>query len=211
MNKNASPGPDGFGPGFYRKFWHTLKGKIHNFFKEFHAQRSDISCLKRALIILLLKNTDARSPNNIHPISLQNCPIKGVAKLLTNRLKAHIPLLVHADQTGFLSGRNISENFLCAADILHCCAKKKAPSLIVKLDFRKAFNSVCWSSLLHTLRVRGFPPVGVIGFNLCSPLDPLLLCSMAFQGGGFSARMDFGKATLYLCICSLLLQISWNN
>lgn len=25
MNPNASPGPDGFGPSFYRKFWHSLK------------------------------------------------------------------------------------------------------------------------------------------------------------------------------------------
>lgn len=78
--------------------------------------------------------------------------------MLTNRLKAHIPLLMHADQTGFLSGRNISENFLYAADILHYCAKKKAPSLIIKLNFRKAVDSVCWTSLLHTMQVRGFPP-----------------------------------------------------
>lgn len=118
MNKNASPGPDGFGPGFYRKFWHILKEKITHFLSDFHAQISDISCLNRALIILLPKHSDARSPADFRPISLQNCPIKGVAKLLTNRLKPLIPLLVHADQTGFLSGRNISENFLYAADIL---------------------------------------------------------------------------------------------
>src|SRR4051812_35866491 len=69
MNKNASPGPDDFGPGFYRKFWHILKDKIRNFFADFHALRSDISCLNRALIILLPKNNDARSPNDFRPIS----------------------------------------------------------------------------------------------------------------------------------------------
>jgi hypothetical protein len=28
MNWNASLGPDGFGPGFYRKFWGIIKKKI---------------------------------------------------------------------------------------------------------------------------------------------------------------------------------------
>lgn len=77
MNQNASPGPDGFGPGFYRNFWHILKGKIMDFFLDFHAQRSDISCLNRAHIILLPKHRDARSPADFWPISLQNCPING--------------------------------------------------------------------------------------------------------------------------------------
>ena len=60
MNKNASPGPDGFGPGFYRKFWHILKEKIRNFFADFHALRSDLSCppYKRVVILPVTKEVD---------------------------------------------------------------------------------------------------------------------------------------------------------
>ena len=92
------------------------------------------------------------------PISLQNCSIKAIAKVLTNRLKPLIPLLVNQDQTGFLSGRSVSENFVYAADLLNCCHKRKAPTIVLKLDFRKAFDSVNSDALITILRHRGFPP-----------------------------------------------------
>jgi hypothetical protein len=64
--------------------------------------------------------------------------------------------LVDADQTGFLSERRISENIVYAADLLRCCHSRRAPTLVFKIDFRKAFDSVNWGSLLAILRARGF-------------------------------------------------------
>ena len=141
MNINASPGPDGFGPAFYRKYWNTVKHLVFDLFRDFHAQKTDTAAINRAHIILLPKKEGARTPDAFRPISLQNCSIKAIAKVLTNRLKPLIPLLVNQDQTGFLSGRSISENFVYAADLLNCCHKRKAPTIVIKLDFRKAFDS----------------------------------------------------------------------
>jgi hypothetical protein len=67
-------------------------------------------------------------------------------------------LLVSQDQSGFISGRCISDNFVYAADLLNCCHKSKAPTIVIKLDFKKAFDSVKWDSLLAILEHRGFPP-----------------------------------------------------
>lgn len=156
MNQLASPGPDGFGPFFYRKFWPILKPKITNLFHSFYNLSADLSCLNRSLIVLIPKSTAAPSPDSFRPISIQNCPAKAIAKLLANRLKAEILNLVHHDQTGFLSGRTITENFIYAADILHVCAETKAPMFVVKLYFSKAFDSVCWTSLLAIMRSRNF-------------------------------------------------------
>jgi hypothetical protein len=41
MNTNASPGPDGFGLGFYRKYWPFLKPKILRLFQQFYSQSLD--------------------------------------------------------------------------------------------------------------------------------------------------------------------------
>jgi hypothetical protein len=68
--------------------------------------------------------------------------MKAITKVLTSRLQQNIHALVDADQTGFLSGRRISENIVYAADILRCCHLRKAPTIVFKIDFRKAFDSV---------------------------------------------------------------------
>jgi len=35
MDTRASPGPDGFGPSFYRKFWPSIGPDVHHLFAGF--------------------------------------------------------------------------------------------------------------------------------------------------------------------------------
>jgi hypothetical protein len=74
-------------------------------------------------------------------------------------LQLQIQSLIDENQSGFMRGRSISENFVHATEIVQCCQKRKAPTVILKLDFAKAFESICWASLRKVLEVRGFPPV----------------------------------------------------
>jgi hypothetical protein len=94
MNSSASSGPDGFSPGFYRKFWTTVKPSILRLFDQFFSGQIDLDGLNRAFMVLIPKNDDAHTPNAFRPISLQNCPIKAIGKALTNRLQKLIPLIV---------------------------------------------------------------------------------------------------------------------
>lgn len=64
--------------------------------------------------------------------------------MLTSRLQSHIPDLVSLDQSGFIRGREISDNFAYAAELVQTCHVRKIPALVLKLDFRKAFDSVSW-------------------------------------------------------------------
>jgi hypothetical protein len=68
--------------------------------------------------------------------------MKAITKVLTMRLQSAIQTLVDADQTGFLSGRCISENIVYAADLLSCCHMRKTSTMVFKIDFWKAFDSV---------------------------------------------------------------------
>lgn len=67
------------------------------------------------------------------------------------------PFLVHPDQTGFLKGRSISENFIYAAELVQTCHKRKIPAIALKLDFRKAFDSIEWEALDRVLEAKNFP------------------------------------------------------
>jgi hypothetical protein len=116
----------------------------------------ELERINRALIVLLPKTEVAATPAQFRPVSLLNCPVKILTKLLTIRLQRQIPGLIDADQTGFIKGRSISENFVLATELVQCCHKRRAPTLVIKLDFAKAFDSVQWASLLSILQTRGF-------------------------------------------------------
>jgi hypothetical protein len=83
--------------------------------------------------------------------------MKMICKALTSCLQSQIPLLVDADQSGFVAGRSISENFVLATEIVQCCHARKAPTIVLKLDFAKAFDSINWGSLRTVPIARGFP------------------------------------------------------
>ncbi|KAE8779478.1 retrotransposon protein [Hordeum vulgare] len=74
---------------------------------------------------------------------------------LINRLQPKVTGLPDLDQ-GFIEGRPIVENLFYASEIIQVCQKRKAPTLMVKLDFAKAFDSVIWSSLFDILAACGF-------------------------------------------------------
>lgn len=156
LNANSSSGPDGFGPSFYRTFWRLLEPDITALFTAFYSGTLDLDGLNRAFLILLPKKECSRTADAFRTISLKNLPMKLITKVLTNWLQPLVPSLVDGDQTGFIRGRCISENFVYAAGVLNCCHKRKLPTIVLKLDFRKAFDSINWCSLDAILAARGF-------------------------------------------------------
>lgn len=96
-NQNASPDPDGFGPGFYKRSWRIVKPIIKTFLSSFFNRSADLTRINSAHIVLIPKKESVRTPDTFRPISLQDGPMKASAKLLTNCLKPLIPMLVDGD------------------------------------------------------------------------------------------------------------------
>lgn len=46
-----------------------------------------------------------------------------------------------------------------AAELVQVCHKRKLPTLVLKLDFAKAFDTVNWDGLFSILHARGFEGV----------------------------------------------------
>ena len=157
MNSNASPGPDGFGPLFFKASWSSISPSLYNLFQGFYSHCTDISRINRSYLVLLPKKENARHPSDFRPIALQNTTVKCISKVLTSRLQPRIADLISLDQSGFVLGRCLADNFVYAADLLNCCYKRCCPTIILKLDFHKAFDCVSWDSLNANLHHRGFP------------------------------------------------------
>jgi hypothetical protein len=50
-------------------------------------------------------------------------------------LQRHVQRLIDIDQTGFIQGRSISENYVYATELVQHCHCKKYPTVVLKLDF----------------------------------------------------------------------------
>ena len=176
MKDTSSPGPDGFGPAFFKRNWNLVKNDLMCVLQDFHSL-ADLRPINKSFIVLLPKKAGANRPDNFRPISLQNCCLKISTKCLTLRLKSLMPNLVHPDQTRFIFGRAIAENFVYAAGIVQACNKRSAPAAVFKLDFRKAFDSISWDVLDRILEAKGFPELWrawVRNLNLSSQTAVLL-------------------------------------
>lgn len=117
---------------------------------------ADLERLNRALVVMIPEHPAEVKPGDYRPICLQNCSLKIVAKMVTTRLQHEIPKLIDPDQTGLIRGWSISKNFIYAMELIQCCHHRKLPTIVLKLDFAKAFDSVDWGSLNLVLAARGF-------------------------------------------------------
>jgi hypothetical protein len=169
LDCSSAAGPDGFGSSFYRATWAMVHGSLLRLFEKFHSRAMELERINRSHVVLLPKTAGCLSPGSFRPVSLQNCSIKTLCKALTMRLQRQIGRLIDVDQTGFLAGRSISETFVYATELVQTCFRRRAPCVVLKLDFAKAFDSVNWASLRKVMLARGFPSCGVIGWTTSSP------------------------------------------
>jgi retron-type reverse transcriptase len=75
---------------------------------------------------------------------------------MSTRLQSVITKVVHANQYGFIKGRNIQDCLAWAFQFLHICHKSKREIVILKLDFDKAFDMVEQEVIISMLRHKGF-------------------------------------------------------
>ena len=85
-----------------------------------------------------------------------NVDYKIASKAIAKRIEPLLPRLIHPDQTGFVKDRYIGENIRLISDIMEQTRKDEIPGILASLDFRKAFDTLEWSCLQHTLKLFNF-------------------------------------------------------
>lgn len=131
------------------------------FMVAFHSGSVSLDCINRSHMVLIPKKVGAVEVDAFRPICLQNCTMKILSKVLTSRLQDEIPRLIDIHQTGFIRGKSISDTFVHAMELVQVCNKRKLPTIILKLDFAKAFDTVNWEGMFCVLCERGFSDLWV--------------------------------------------------
>jgi hypothetical protein len=107
--------------------------------------------LNTAYITLLPKKVDAEQPKDFMPISLVHSFAKLITKLMANRLVGRLQEMVSPNQSAFIKGRFIQDNFMLVQQTAQFLHQQKQPHILLKLDISKAFYSVAWPFLIEVL------------------------------------------------------------
>lgn len=154
---DRAPGLDGFIGVFYHKAWPVIKHDIMAvLLKLFVGDVRGFSKLNKAHIVLIPKSAEALEVGDYRPISLPHSFSKLFTKMLAMRARKRMHETVSINQSAFIKGRSIHDNFLLVRQVARKIHQSRRPGLFLKLDISRAFNSLSWAFLLEVLRAKGF-------------------------------------------------------
>jgi hypothetical protein len=81
---------------------------------------------------------------------------KLITKILANRLAKRLNEMVSPNQSAFMKGRFIQDNFMLVQQTSRLLHRQNKATLLYKLDITKAFDSVSWPFLVEVMEQLGF-------------------------------------------------------
>lgn len=99
-------------------------------------------------IALIPKVNKPQDPSQLRPIALCNVVYKISSKVIANRLKVILPLIISPLQSAFVPGRMISDNTLVTSEVahfMHNLRRKTEGFFALKLDISKAYDRLEWT------------------------------------------------------------------
>ncbi|KAK2652971.1 hypothetical protein Ddye_012827 [Dipteronia dyeriana] len=152
-------------------------GDFMGFLEEFHKDESVVKHVNRTFIALVPKKANPVHLKDYRPISLVGAAYKFLAKVLANRLKKVMDKIISPFQMAFVSGRQIVDSFVITEEVIHSWKKSESGGILLKLDFEKAYDSVCHDLLYKVLNSMGFGVMWIDWIKSCvsSPLLSVLI------------------------------------
>ncbi|KAL5552484.1 hypothetical protein UlMin_039885 [Ulmus minor] len=120
IDREKSPGPDGYTGAFFQDCWGILKNDM---------------------------KLDVQQVKDFRPISLVSGVYKILAKVLANRLREVLEETISMTQGAFVHNRQILDVVLVATEAVEDYRKRKKRGVIFKVDFEKAYDHVNWDFL----------------------------------------------------------------
>nr|GEW85579.1 RNA-directed DNA polymerase, eukaryota, reverse transcriptase zinc-binding domain protein [Tanacetum cinerariifolium] len=96
---------------------------------------------------------------------------KIIAKILANQLVIVLGDIVNEVHLAFVADRQIFDSPFILNELFQWCKSKKKQSMIFKVDFEKAFDSVRWNYLDDVLKILVLEKSGAVGFKAMERLE----------------------------------------
>lgn len=142
LKDGKAPGPDRFTANFFHEFWELISTEVWELVEESRSMHWILPSLNSTFLALIPKGDESNTPEKYMPIALCNVIYKLISKVLANRLKPLLPLLISPEQTGYVEGRQIMDGIILSNEVIHSLKLLKNPGMILKLDLSKAFDKL---------------------------------------------------------------------
>ena len=182
-----APGPDGFSSFFFKAAWSIVGSDIINAVLSFFKSGSLLREINCTIISLVPKVPNPESLNDYKPISCCNTVYKCISKIIATRFKQCIPEIISPAQSAFVQGRSIADNILITQELMiNYYRDKGPPRCALKVDIKKAFDTISWSCILGILSSMGTPTLLLKCIKACIT-TPTFSVSVNGELAGFFA------------------------
>ncbi|KAL2925820.1 hypothetical protein RDABS01_007259 [Bienertia sinuspersici] len=140
-------GYDWYNSNFTKETWEAVGADVISAIHDFVTSGKLLERIKITVVTLI--------PKGINPVLVLH---KCIAKLLYSRLKRVLPDLIAPNQGAFVASKSILHNILVSQDIVkHYERKNYVKGCLIKMDLRKAYDTIEWSFVEQMMVELEFP------------------------------------------------------
>ncbi|KAL8126011.1 hypothetical protein AgCh_013344 [Apium graveolens] len=164
MHPDKSPGIDGLNSCFFQTYWNVVGEDVIRCCQTFMNTGELPQAANKTVVCLIPKIKNPQKVTDLRPISLCNVLIRIVSKVLANRLKECLPVLISDSQSAFIENRLLIDNALLAFELNHYIRRKRQGKNEVvgfKIDVSKAYDRLEWHFLEAMMQKFGFNSVWI--------------------------------------------------
>lgn len=145
MAPHKFPSPYGFSGCFYQSYWPIISSKVSKIVLKFLNEGVFNESINFTYIFLIPKVKNPVYAKDFKPISLCNVINNLTFKVLANRLKQLLPIIISKYQSVFIPKRLITDNIIIAYEALYTMKirqKGRDGNMAIKLDMAKTYDQV---------------------------------------------------------------------
>lgn len=115
--------------------------------------------INATVVAFIPKVEKPQHASQYRPIACCNAIYKCISKVVCNRLREAVYVIVAENQTFFVNGRSLIHYVLICHDLLRPYSRKTTPRCMMKIDLKKVYDMANWNFnfLKEALHGNGFP------------------------------------------------------
>ncbi|KAL0383830.1 UNVERIFIED_CONTAM: Retrovirus-related Pol polyprotein from type-2 retrotransposable element R2DM [Sesamum latifolium] len=158
IDETKAPGPNGYSSGFFKAAWPIVGREVTRAIMDFFVTGRLLKQVNSTLISLIPKISNPTVVAEFRPMSCCNVLYKVITKILVQGMRGILDSLISPSQNAFVPGRSIGDNILLAQELFYGYHQQHLPPrCALKVDLRKAYDTVEWDFLHAVLILFGFP------------------------------------------------------